>query len=642
MADASQTTNVSLDASSLGGLLGPLGDMLQQMLSNFMGDPGLRTGISNFASEQIKNLISGMGADFSTRGLPGMISRMINGRDGNAMRDPTLATIGNMLSMNPMIQKMLGVADPRIYQGVVNQLAKQPYGIMGSPKQYIDALMINERMNGEITRLLDSNSPFKRGLNQAHLSLGYRNLAARGAISADEFRKGIPKEVSDSMMQTLWIGKTMLNMGDNVDGIMATAGMLGGGGAGNKFKESMKTFQQYMKDLISAGVESYEEIQAITQQGIQQIQSLQAAGFDAGSAASMARSASIGAARATKEMRAKGDEADANIISNLRVSQKAYFRETDEGFEMAAGLKAIEMAERNGLPPEAADRMRKNFIENGELPSSIEAYRQAAMTSFNTQRGKLKLSNKSNDLLESAERKMQAKNLIAEWGQEYSGGLGDNLVWDGVRGWNNFSDDQKIAFKAAQGDVSAGTILAMRSEEETVKSRAKFEKALEHLAGSQVNKVGLVGEMSDEMKKKLGIFQSSDDPEKARSEQARLHYLAKEAGIDLEGIREKARQTGYKGLVDMQLGGEKVFFDPNAEPGEDMSKSSKEALEKYKKEQEEKAAKENPLVAILQEIRNLIRGEVDKKNTKDTNKNQNALTTDEKSKVSDSNQSNQT
>ena len=90
-------------------------------------------------------------------------------------------------------------------------------------------------------------------------------------------------------------------------------------------------------------------------------------------------------------------------------------------------------------------------------------------------------------------------------------------------------------------------------------------------------------------------------------------------------------------------GGEKVFFDPNKERGEDMSRVSKDALEKYKKEQEEKAAKDNPLVAILQEIRNLIRGEVDSKKTKETATNKEAMTNKEKAEAADnSNQSNQT
>lgn len=634
MADTSQNTNISLDASSLSGLLGPVGDMLQQMLSNFLGDPGLRNGISNFASEQINNLISGMGADFSTRGLPGMMSRMINGRYGNAMRDPTLATIGNMLSMNPMVQKMLGVADPRIYQGVVNQLAKQPYGIMGSPKQYIDALMINERMNSEITRLLDSDSPFKRGLNQAHLSLGYRNLAARGALSAEELRKGIPKEVSDSMMQTLWIGKTMLNMGDNVDGIMATAGILGGGGTGNKFKESMKTFQQYMKDLIASGVESYEEIQAITQQGIQQIQSLQAAGFDAGSAASMARSASIGAARTVHKLRAEGQEANMNSIANIRTSQKAFFREDDEGFKMAAGLKAIEVAQARGMSEQEAEAARAKFLRTGQLPEEIRRHQEVVLNTFNERRGKLKLNAKSQAAIENREREWTKKQLIAEWSGLNSGSLPE--------GWNRWSDKEKIKYMSDIGDDPvAQSIMSAEEEQATIASRAKFEKALEHLAGTQSNKIGVVGEMNDEMKRKLGIFQSNVGTEAGRSEQARLYYLAKEAGIDLEGIREQAKKHGYKGLVEMQLGGEKVFFDPNKERSEDMSSVSKDALEKYKKEQEEKAAKDNPLVAILQEIRNLIRGEVDNKKTKETATNKNAMTNEEKAEAADnSNQSN--
>ena len=38
--------------------------------------------------------------------------------------------------MNPTIQKLFGVADPRIYQGVVLQLAKKPYGILGNHKTY--------------------------------------------------------------------------------------------------------------------------------------------------------------------------------------------------------------------------------------------------------------------------------------------------------------------------------------------------------------------------------------------------------------------------------------------------------------------------------------------------------------------------
>lgn len=51
-------------------------------------------------------------------------------------KHPTLSTIGNLFAMNPTIQKLFGVADPRIYQGIVSQLAKKPYGILGNHKIY--------------------------------------------------------------------------------------------------------------------------------------------------------------------------------------------------------------------------------------------------------------------------------------------------------------------------------------------------------------------------------------------------------------------------------------------------------------------------------------------------------------------------
>lgn len=622
MADDSTSNKISADSIDFSSIFGAAMPFFSQLIGNLIADPGLREGISGAGADFARGTASIMGADFSMNAPAGTLSRWMNGTPGNLQQDAFLGTIGNLLSTMPMFQRMFGGSDFRIYQGALNQISAMPYGILGDPKQYVDKFLINENMNAEITRMLDSNSPFKRGMNQGILSLGYRNLAARGAITADEFRNGIPKETSDSMMQTLWIGKTMLNMGDNVDAILATAGEIGGGGKGKNFKDAMKTFQQYMKDLVATGVHSYEEIQAITQGGIQQIQALKAQGFDAASAASMARTASIGAAAFTNKMRAEGVDVDQSTIANTRISQQAFYRMSDEGFERAAGLRAIENAEKLGeISSAEASRIRQEFVKTGRFTGrhaqSLRRGQAATKTIFNNRRTELALTNpESLSLLGDSEREYLRKNLTAQWIDNLRAGGNDNFLKEhglaNIDTRNMSTEEMNNVLKIMatfDSNQVAGSLYASIEEGQIKKNRAQFANSIAALAG--VKKSGLdiqgVAGLTKEQEKML------DGPavgtEEYSSLRARIYDTAHAKGMSNEQIQEiidAAIKTNQRFVEFGGLGknGERIFYDTQDKNWLSMSK---EAQEKAAKEEKEKEVKNNPMLSILTEILNALK-----------------------------------
>ena len=154
--NSSTSTTSALESFDFDGLV----RNIFGLVSNYFSDPSITTGVSQVASDAIRNAINGAVSDNSSRGLPGML-----GRISGLSNSPTLSSIGNLMSMNPFLAKLTGSSDVRIAQEVAGAIGRRNFGMLNSPMREVNTLIAGANIQDFWQGFADSNSPFKKGMN---------------------------------------------------------------------------------------------------------------------------------------------------------------------------------------------------------------------------------------------------------------------------------------------------------------------------------------------------------------------------------------------------------------------------------------------------------------------------------------------
>lgn len=335
------------------------------LVSNYFSDPSITTGVSKVASEAIRNAINGAVSDNSSRGMPGML-----GRISGLSNSPTLSSIGNLMSMNPLLARLTGSSDVRIAQEVAGAIGRRNFGMLNSPMREVNALIAGANIQDFWQGFADSNSPFKKGMNQAHAFLAANWLNQSGAIGQAEITDakgmgGESEKLMSSAMEMLSIGKNILGMGDDVYAILNQVSVLGGG-KGKQFEEAAARFKDYISQLVAEGLDMAEMQSAITHAN-GQIQTMMAAGYDATTAAAYARQSTAAAFSVAKEMQRKGKEYNAGAESNKLNAQMAAVDAQSGGISLNAQAVTLNMMKSRGLITEEQSQRLSDLMASGNL-----------------------------------------------------------------------------------------------------------------------------------------------------------------------------------------------------------------------------------------------------------------------------------
>lgn len=335
------------------------------LFSNYFSDPSITTGVSKVASDAIRNAINGAVADNSSRGMPGML-----GRISGLSNSPTLSSIGNLMSMNPLLARLTGSSDVRIAQEVAGAIGRRNFGMLNSPMREVNALIAGANIQDFWQGFADSNSPFKKGMNQAHAFLAANWLNQSGAIGQAEITDakgmgGESEKLMSSAMEMLSIGKNILGMGDDVYAILNQVSVLGGG-KGKQFEEAAARFKDYISQLVAEGLDMAEMQSAITHAN-GQIQTMMAAGYDATTAAAYARQSTAAAFSVAKEMQRKGKEYNAGAESNKINAQMAAVDAQSGGISLNAQAVTLNMMKSRGLITEEQSQRLSDLMASGNL-----------------------------------------------------------------------------------------------------------------------------------------------------------------------------------------------------------------------------------------------------------------------------------
>lgn len=359
--NSSTSTTSALESFDFDGLV----RNIFGLVSNYFSDPSITTGVSKVASDAIRNAINSAVSDNSSRGMPGML-----GRISGLSNSPTLSSIGNLMSMNPLLASLTGSSDVRIAQEVAGAIGRRNFGMLNSPMREVNTLIAGANIQDFWQGFADSNSPFKKGMNQSHAFLAANWLNQSGAIGQAQITDakgmgGESEKLMSSAMEMLSIGKNILGMGDDVYAILNQVSVLGGG-KGKQFEEAASRFKEYISQLVAEGLDMAEIQSAITHAN-GQIQTMMAAGYDATTAAAYARQSTAAAFAVAKEMQGKGKEYNAGAESNKLNAQMAAVDAQSGGISLNAQAVTLNMMKSRGLITEEQSQRLSDLMASGNL-----------------------------------------------------------------------------------------------------------------------------------------------------------------------------------------------------------------------------------------------------------------------------------
>lgn len=589
------------------------------LFSNYFSDPSITTGVSKVASDAIRNAINGAVADDSSRGMPGML-----GRISGLSNSPTLSSIGNLMSMNPLLARLTGSSDVRIAQEVAGAIGRRNFGMLNSPMREVNALIAGANIQDFWQGFADSNSPFKKGMNQSHAFLAANWLNQSGAIGQAEITDakgmgGESEKLMSSAMETLSIGKNILGMGDDVYAILNQVSVLGGG-KGKQFEEAAARFKDYISQLVAEGLDMAEMQSAITHAN-GQIQTMMAAGYDATTAAAYARQSTAAAFSVAKEMQRKGKEYDAGAESNKLNAQMAAVDAQSGGISLNAQAVTLNMMKSRGLITEEQSQRLSDLMASGNLTDDklksilgsdydkFSQFYQGVVKHGSQDPAKL-ASMADKGFFGSAAREAKGAAVqsqmdesfnyfVEDFGDENKKELTD--AYERIKS-DNYSDSDLELIETAMPGVGNNIAAWARLRTQQTQERERTEALMNVVGAKNISKIDIL---------------SPDDFTKMQNA---VHDLNGGQSMTMENYDEALANTGMtqekldklfesKALKDKEY--VKITGKDNKDYYMDRYGSAWSVDEEMKKKLDEKNNKEekenNPIVAILQEIVNLIK-----------------------------------
>lgn len=631
--NSSTSTTSALESFDFDGLV----RNIFGLVSNYFSDPSITTGVSQVASDAIRNAINGAVSDNSSRGLPGML-----GRISGLSNSPTLSSIGNLMSMNPFLAKLTGSSDVRIAQEVAGAIGRRNFGMLNSPMREVNTLIAGANIQDFWQGFADSNSPFKKGMNQAHAFLAANWLNQSGAIGQAQITDakgmgGESEKLMSSAMEMLSIGKNILGMGDDVYAILNQVSVLGGG-KGKQFEEAASRFKDYISKLVAEGLDMAEIQSAITHAN-GQIQTMMAAGYDATTAAAYARQSTAAAFSVAKEMQGKGKEYNAGAEANKTNAQMAAVDAQSGGISLNAQAVTLNMMKSRGLITEEQSQRLSELMASGNLTDdnlkSILGSNYAKFNQFyqgvvkHGSQDPAKLASMADKgFFGSAAREAKGAMVLSQMDESFNyfvEDFGDKNkkeltdAYERIKS-GNYSDSDLELIETAMPGVGNNIAAWARLRTQQTQERERTEALMNVVGAKNISKIDIL---------------SPDDFTKM---QYAVHDLNGGQFMTMENYDEALTNTGMTQEKLDKLFESKAFKDKeyvkitgkdNKDYYMDRYGSAWSVDEEMKKKLDEKNNKEekenNPIVAALQEIVDLMKTIYDEFKGPDSQQSENNL-----------------
>ena len=612
--NSSTSTTSALESFDFDGLV----RNIFGLVSNYFSDPSITTGVSQVASDAIRNAINGAVSDNSSRGLPGML-----GRISGLSNSPTLSSIGNLMSMNPFLAKLTGSSDVRIAQEVAGAIGRRNFGMLNSPMREVNTLIAGANIQDFWQGFADSNSPFKKGMNQAHAFLAANWLNQSGAIGQAEITDakgmgGESEKLMSSAMEMLSIGKNILGMGDDVYAILNQVSVLGGG-KGKQFEEAAARFKDYISQLVAEGLDMAEMQSAITHAN-GQIQTMMAAGYDATTAAAYARQSTAAAFSVAKEMQRKGKEYNAGAESNKLNAQMAAVDAQSGGISLNAQAVTLNMMKSRGLITEEQSQRLSDLMASGNLTddklksilgSNYDKFSQfyQGVVKHGSQDPAKLASMADKGFFGAAAREAKGAMVLSQMDESvryFAGDFGEKNRQEILDAYEriksgNYSEADLDLMEASMPGVGNNIAAWARLRTQQKQGRERTEALMNAVGAKNISNIDILSsddftKMQDAVKKlNGGQLMTMENYDEALAN----------TGMTLEKLDKLFESKAFKDKEYVKITGK-----DNKDYYMDRYGSAWSVDEEMKKKLDEKNNKEekenNPIVAVLQEIVNLI------------------------------------
>lgn len=595
---------------------------LFSLASNYFSDPSITTGISQTASDAIRSAISSAVSDLSSRGIPGMLGRMSGLSDS-----PTLSSIGNLMSMNPFLAGLTGSGDVRIAQEAASAIGRRSFGMLNSPMKEVNTLIAGANIQDFWQGFADSNSPFKKGMNQSHAFLAANWLNQSGAISSEEITsaQGMgdkSEKLMSSTMEMLSIGKNILGMGDDVYAILNQVSVLGGG-KGKQFEEAAARFKDYISQLVADGLDM-AEVQAAVTHANGQIQTMMAAGYDASTAASYARQSTAAAFSVAKEMQAKGKDYDAGAEANKMNAQKAAVDAQSGGISLNAQAVTLNMMKSRGMLSDEQAQHLSDLMASGNLTDenlkSVLGSNYAKFSQF--YQGVVKHGSQDPSKLASmaskgffgaaadAAKSSAVLSQMDESVYHFAGDFGEENRQEILSAYEriksgNYSEADLDLMEASMPGIGSNVAAWARQRTQQKQTRERTEALMNAVGAQNISKIDLVS--SDDFTK------MQDDIKKANGDEGQIMTMENynealaNTGLTQEKLDKLFESKAFKAKDYVKITGEdnKDYYMDRYGNAWSVDEEMKQKLEEEKNKKEE-GEKSNPIVSVLQTIVDLI------------------------------------
>lgn len=591
------------------------------LVSNYFSDPSITTGVSQVASEAIRNAINGAVSDNSSRGLPGML-----GRISGLSNSPTLSSIGNLMSMNPFLAKLTGSSDVRIAQEVAGAIGRRNFGMLNSPMREVNTLIAGANIQDFWQGFADSNSPFKKGMNQAHAFLAANWLNQSGAIGQAQITDakgmgGESEKLMSSAMEMLSIGKNILGMGDDVYAILNQVSVLGGG-KGKQFEEAASRFKDYISQLVAEGLDMAEIQSAITHAN-GQIQTMMAAGYDAATAAAYARQSTAAAFSVAKEMQGKGKEYNAGAEANKTNAQMAAVDAQSGGISLNAQAVTLNMMKSRGLITEEQSQRLSELMASGNLTddnlksilgSNYDKFSQfyQGVVKHGSQDPAKLASMADNGFFGAAAREAKGAMVLSQMDESvryFAGDFGEKNRQEILNAYEriksgNYSEADLDLMEASMPGVGNNIAAWARLRTQQKPGRERTEALMNAVGAKKISKIDILS--SDDFKKMQDVVKMLNAGEGQIMTMENYDEALANTGMTQEKLDKLFESKALKDKDYVKITGEDnkdYYMDRYGNAWSVDEETKKKLDEKNNKEEKEN----NPIVAVLQEIVNLMK-----------------------------------
>lgn len=615
--NSSTSTTSALESFDFDGLV----RNIFGLVSNYFSDPSITTGISQVASDAIRNAINGAVSDNSSRGMPGML-----GRISGLSNSPTLSSIGNLMSMNPFLAKLTGSSDVRIAQEVAGAIGRRNFGMLNSPMREVNTLIAGANIQDFWQGFADSNSPFKKGMNQSHAFLAANWLNQSGAIGQAQFTDakgmgGESEKLMSSAMEMLSIGKNILGMGDDVYAILNQVSVLGGG-KGKQFEEAASRFKDYISQLVAEGLDMAEIQSAITHAN-GQIQTMMAAGYDATTAAAYARQSTAAAFSVAKEMQGKGKEYNAGAEANKTNAQMAAVDAQSGGISLNAQAVTLNMMKSRGLLTEEQSQRLSDLMASGNLTDdNLKSILGANYAKFNQfYQGVVKHGSQDPAKLASmadkgffgaAAREAKGAMVLSQMDESvryFAGDFGEKNRQEILDAYEriksgNYSEADLDLMEASMPGVGNNIAAWARLRTQQKQGRERTEALMNAVGAKKISKIDILS--SDDFTKMQDAVKKLNGGEGQIMTMENYDEALANTGMTQEKLDKLFESKALKDKDYVKITGEdnKDYYMDRYGNAWSVDEETKKKLDEEKNKKEEK--ENNPIVAALQTIVDLM------------------------------------